>query len=140
MGLYRSQYFFMRLEKIEKAVYLTKNFDTVTLTQKSQFVATVTGSVGWEAISCGKPAVVFGQAWYSSLPGVFKYSHKLEIGNILSYEFSHEKLEHFYNILIRKTGVGIVDREYEAICEGYSNEDNTRNLKESLEKIIANIK
>lgn len=138
LGLCRGSYFFMRLGKIEKAVYIAKNFDTFALTQNAKFVATVTGSVGWEAISGGKSAVVFGQAWYSSLPGVIKYNHRLNIEDVLSCKFSHDELEQAYNELIKKTAIGIVDRDYEIVCNGYNDADNIQNLKESLKKIIEN--
>lgn len=137
LSLCRGKYFFMRLEKIKKVVYISKKFNTFTLTENAQFVATVTGSVGWEAISVGKPAVVFGQAWYCSLPGVFKYSHNLKVEKVLAYKFSYEELEKAYNILMCKTAIGIVDNDYARMFDGYSDVCNIQNLKNSLEKIVS---
>ena len=138
LGLCRGSFFFMRLEKIKKAVYISKSFDTFALTESAQFVATITGSVGWEAISSGKQTVVFGQAWYNSLPGVIKYNHRLNIEDVLSCKFSHDELEQAYNELIKKTAIGVVDSDYEIVCNGYNDVDNIQNLKESLKKIIEN--
>lgn len=46
--------------------------DNTALIDKSQCTAVVIGTAGWEALLRGKPALVFGHAWYSDCKGVFK--------------------------------------------------------------------
>jgi hypothetical protein len=46
----------------------TSSFDLI---DKAQAAATITGTVGWEAIIRGKPVLVFGNIWYLGCEGVF---------------------------------------------------------------------
>ena len=41
--------------------------------------ATITGTVGWEAITGGKPVIIFGRAWYKTLTGVYTFSPELDL-------------------------------------------------------------
>jgi hypothetical protein len=46
--------------------------DTYTLINRSQAVATITGTAGWEALLRGKPTLVFGYSWYRYAPGAYR--------------------------------------------------------------------
>lgn len=45
-------------------------------------VATVNGTVGWEAVHQGIPAVIFGSAWYQGLPGVIHVDQFQSVGDL----------------------------------------------------------
>lgn len=62
---------------------MSKETNTYELINKSQFVATITGTAGFEAISGGKPALTFGRAWYRCLPGVTVYNDKVQLSDIM---------------------------------------------------------
>ena len=132
----RLNYFFMRLALIDKAVYVGREVSTYDLIAHSQFVATITGTVGWEAISGGKCALVFGLAWYRKLPGVFEYNSNLQLEDILAYKINHKKVEEEYNNLMTKSFEGIIQMGYEEMVPGYSDLKNVEYLKKSLAKII----
>jgi len=71
---YRYRGYYESLAKI-KNVYLTPiKTGTIELIEKSRLVATVGGTVGWEAIIRNKPALYFGSSWYRDCPGAFKAS------------------------------------------------------------------
>jgi hypothetical protein len=57
-----------RLPNVELVPIETASFELI---DHSRAVASVSGSVGWEAINRGKPAMVFGEAWYQDCEGVF---------------------------------------------------------------------
>jgi len=63
-GMVRGPMFFHRLRRIQKVKILPSYANTHLLTDKSEFIATITGTVGWEAICKGKKALVFGYPWY----------------------------------------------------------------------------
>ena len=140
LGQYRDKYFFKRLNAIKNTVYISKEVNTYDLLINSKFSATVTGTVGWESISMGKPTLIFGKAWYSNLPGVIKYSNNLNIKDILNTKINHNELEEKYNKLIQKTAVGIIDRGYIANYPEYSDEKNAKNVYNSLKVIINSLK
>ena len=62
--------FFHRLSRIPGVEFVPSNTNTHALSKNAQFVASVSGTVGWEAIRQGTPAMVFGAAWYGSFEGV----------------------------------------------------------------------
>lgn len=65
-GYYRS---FAQLRN----THLVRNdVDSFSLIDGAEAVATLTGTVGFEAICRGKPAITFGDAPYNSFPGVFR--------------------------------------------------------------------
>ena len=95
----RGKYFFKRLKSIDKVVFVDRCVDTYELLRNSQFVATVTGTVGWEAISGGKPVLTFGACWYQHLPGAIHYHQGIELQEITNCRWSHEELERKYAAL-----------------------------------------
>ena len=106
-ALCRGKYFFKRLRSLPNVSYVTRSFDTYELMKQSQFVATITGTAGYEAITGGKPALIFGRAWYKSLPGVFAYKDDLRVDDILDCKINHAEVEAGVAALLKKTGKGI---------------------------------
>ncbi len=136
---YRGNYFFKRLQKLDKVRYMKKDVDSYALISQSEFVATITGTAGWEAISGGKCVVTFGQSWYQNFPGVFCYRDDLSLNDILKYKIDHKKLEEAYNNFIQHTADGIVDRGYIVNYPDYSDDENAIFVEKSLEKIIKSL-
>lgn len=89
---------------------MPSNADTHALSKNAQFVASVTGTVGWEAIRQGTPAMVFGAAWYSSLEGVIKYSPGLDFEKIATMKIDHEKLQSSTGALFSTTHEGVIEQ------------------------------
>ena len=85
--------FFDRLDRIPNLKFLPSYANTFDLIDQSEFVATVTGTVGWEAIRKGKNALVFGMPWYLNLPGVIQFHNGLTYEMILGYKIEHSTLE-----------------------------------------------
>jgi len=69
--LERSKDFYDRLLEYESLELVEADFSTFTLVDHSSAVCTIGGTVGWEAIIRGKPALVFGSLWYQSCESVF---------------------------------------------------------------------
>ncbi len=126
----RGAEFYRRLAAIDKAVYIGKDADTYWLMQHSQFVATITGTAGWESVTGGKPCLVFGLAWYVSLPGAVKYEPNISLEEVLSVKIDQEEQVVAFEKLISKTREGILDGVYEAIFPSYTHQT-------SIEKIVA---
>ena len=92
-GAMRGPHFFERLGRIPNLEFLPSYANTHELTKKSQFVATITGTVGWEAICKGKNALVFGMPWYRNLQGVVEFQKGIKYETVLNYKIEHFKLE-----------------------------------------------
>lgn len=132
----RGRLFYERLLKVGKVKYLSMNYNTYKLIEKSQFVSVVTGTAGWEAISGGKNVLVFGKAWYKTLPRVFCYDPAISLADILDCKVSHENLEEEYSRLMGKTFPGIMDMGYTAAFPEYDSLENVKNIKNFLLKIL----
>ena len=92
-GVMRGPQFFDRLERIPNLEFLPSYANTYQLIDKSEFVATVTGTAGWEAICKGKTALVFGMPWYRSLPGAIRFHKGITYEYIHNYKIEHSSLE-----------------------------------------------
>lgn len=68
----RDRNYYERLSQIPRVRFAPVNADHFQLLDGALLVASVNGTVGWEAVARRKPAVVFGEAWYQNAPGVFK--------------------------------------------------------------------
>ena len=99
----RLDYFFKRLKLIPNVKYVDRSIDTYALMEHAKFVATITGTAGWEAISGGKNALIFGRIWYESFPGVFQYHEGLRLEDITSYMIDHDALEKALYRYLEKT-------------------------------------
>jgi hypothetical protein len=133
---HRGDYFFKRLSLIKSVRYISKEVNSFDLINGCEFVATITGTAGWEALMVEKPALIFGLTWYQEFEGIIKYHNGLTLKDILDIKIDRDRVERDYNNLILKTANGIVDRGYIANFPQYSDENNSKHLKESLRKII----
>lgn len=134
-GYARGPMFFHRLRRIPGLVFVPSFSDTKVLTERAEAVATVTGTVGWEAIRQGTPAIVFGETWYGSLPGVHRYRAELDFDLILA-EFEHERLEAEAGALFARAHEGVVNRHYARIVEGFEADGNAAGVAEVLLKLL----
>ncbi len=129
----RDPLFFHRLRRIKNLVFLPSYANSQELTQACQFVATITGTVGWEALRNGKNVLVFGKAWYRKFTGVTEYSPTLSLEDILQ-PFKHEELENMVGYLMDNMAEGIIDGAYKS---NYSDFDKNVNKKAVVDYLYA---
>lgn len=67
----RSKEFYSHLLKDERVSFMNYQVDSIDLIKKSQFVVSIGGTVGWQALTLGKPCIVFGNTWYSTCKSCF---------------------------------------------------------------------
>ena len=60
------------LEKLERVRLVPHNVSSKRLALNARAVATITGTLAWEAALNHRPALVFGEAWYEGLPGAYR--------------------------------------------------------------------
>jgi hypothetical protein len=136
---HRGKFFFKRLSLLRKVKYLSKGINSFDLIKESQFISTVTGTAGWEAITSNKCCVTFGKTWYQEFHGIFKYHDNLDYKTIIQSKIDKSTLEKEYNDFIATTANGIVDNGHIPNYPDYNDSDNTEELKRSLIKIITQI-
>lgn len=138
MGFMRGPTFFHRINRLKNVVLIPENISSHELIRNCIFVAAITGTAGWEAISIGKLALVFGNAWYRSLPGTVKYSEGLTYDEIISIKNSHELLEKAVGQLHSRMHDGVIDRHYKGLVSDYDDDNNAVKIAETIKNLICN--
>ena len=136
-GEMRGPQFIHRLNRIGKVRLLPSYANTHELIDKCQFVATITGTVGWEAICKGKNVLVFGIPWYRDLTGVFSFREGLTLDEISNYMINHETLENQVGRLFSRSLVGnIRPLKRRHSSGGYDLESNAELAANSIVQLI----
>lgn len=133
----RPNIFFKRLSRIRKVKLTPITENTFKLIEKSQFVATITGTAAWESITGGKPALIFGNIWFETFPGIFKYNKDFKLEDLLNYKFEHKDLEKALNDLVNKMGNGLMDSSVlNKADKDYSATENINSISGLIQKLI----
>lgn len=77
-SIFRSKNYYDELLRIEKVRFLTVKEQIFSSIEDAKFVATITGTTGWEAVVRGIPVLIFGSAWYRYCEGVYHISNMIE--------------------------------------------------------------
>lgn len=109
-GRYRRPLFYHRLRRIPQVRMMPSHANTHDLTGGSDYVATISGTVAWEAILMGKPALVFGDTWMQALPGVTRYRPGLRHGDIADDAVDHDALQQAVGVLVAASHEGVLSR------------------------------
>ncbi|MCC5992635.1 MAG: hypothetical protein JJT99_08935 [Rhodobacteraceae bacterium] len=128
----RGPMFFHRLKRIPQVQFLPSHANTHALTSQAAFVATITGTVGWEAVRIGKPALVFGKAWYRSFPGVVTYREGLTFEDVAQLSWDHEALERAAGDLLARCHDGVIDRHYRKMLDDHDPVENAASVAQGV--------
>lgn len=92
----RIKEFYTDMIKNERVKLMPLDLDSYKLMQNATAVATVTGTVGWEAIMHKIPVIVFGFIWYEKMPGVLRVTDSNSAGHIMdfinTYSYDEQKV------------------------------------------------
>jgi len=132
----RGPLFFHRLKRIDNVVFMPSYANTNTLTAHCQAVATITGTVGWEAVRQGKKAIVFGNTWYSGFPGVFRWQDGLTYEKIEGADVNHDELERNAGALVDACHRGVIERHYVKIDDGHDPDENRTRVAKTLKALL----
>jgi len=75
----RDPMFFHRFARIPNLLMVSAETNSLDLIKHSRMVATVTGTAALEAAENGKPAVIFGHAWFRRIHGIFEFDPHIDI-------------------------------------------------------------
>lgn len=131
---YQSEYqrgpgFYQRLLAIPNVVFIDKKTSSHTLIEGSEFVASVTGAAGYEAVCAGKKALYFGKSVFKSLAGSFTYSNELTFEAFQKATFTFEELKASYEPFSQALGDGILDTFLIAEFREFNQETNLKNIE-----------
>jgi len=75
----RNRDFYLQVSRIKNVQFIKSDFGSFDLIDHAKAVATVTGSVGLEAVIRSKPVLCFGDAWYQLCHGVFNIKNNQDL-------------------------------------------------------------
>ncbi len=132
----REDSFYRRLRMIPNLRYVSPEVPSFELIRRSRCVATISGTAGWEAALMGKGAIHFGVAWYSSLPGVFRWQGAETLQQALAHRPDRAAFETAFDALSRKLYPGVVDPAYEEIVPDFDRQAAARDVAASLASVV----
>ncbi|WP_376691990.1 capsular polysaccharide export protein, LipB/KpsS family [Wenzhouxiangella sp. EGI_FJ10409] len=136
-GFMRGKWFYERLNGIANAELVPVETDTYELLHKCRFAATITGTVGWESITGGKPVLVFGPGcWYRTLPGVVFYSHDFRVEDILNTQIDHDELQEAVGQLLARCGRGEIFKRIGHPNPHLESTENHTRIADSIQRML----
>lgn len=135
-GYMRGPMFFHRLHRIDAVEILPSWANTHELTKNAMAIATITGTVGWEALQLNKPAIIFGSPWYLSLPGVTQFDENFDWVATINQENNPTNLEQAAGYLLEQAHTGVIDRHYEVIAKDYDKKTNIQKVAKTIVNLI----
>ncbi len=128
----RGPMFFHRLKRMPQVQFMPSFASTHELTAKALYVASISGTVGWEAVRKGKPALVFGPSWYAGLPGVHRWHSGLTHEAIVNGPPAHAALEQAMGQLLAQTHAGVIERHYKGLVPDFDPQRSAQSVAASL--------
>ena len=115
----RDYLYYERMKSIGDIHFLTMKSNQFELIKESSVVATISGTVAWEAVLMGKPVLFFGNVWYQDCPGVYliKTTEDLKefFANLANFTpISRDELE---NYILKKVSEGMEIEFSEESCK-----------------------
>ena len=84
----RSPLFYDAIQNISNLFIVNPEIETMQYIRKSQFVATISGSLGFEASIMGKKALIFGDCWYENCPNTYKWTKNIKFDDFINSNIS----------------------------------------------------
>tara|TARA_Y100001935_G_scaffold246347_1_gene240922 strand:- start:485 stop:1789 length:1305 start_codon:yes stop_codon:yes gene_type:complete len=103
--------YLQEIHKIPQVKLINSVIDSKKLIRHSDFIVTITGTVGWEAIILQKPVIVFGNVFYESYPGIIKFENWTFISKYIKQArdfkiIKDAELIKFITAILRTTYIG----------------------------------
>jgi hypothetical protein len=134
-GIVRGKSFYNELKELGNVDFIPLKTKSSDLFDKITLLATLTGTIGWEAFLEKIPVISFGFPWYGGIPCVQKYTKQL---NIMEFQeetrFKFEKIDYeaIYNRLVNT----LSDVSVKSECESYEKYiEFARRLQTMIERL-----
>jgi hypothetical protein len=132
----REESFFRRLKSIPNTFYVSSEISSFELIRRCSFLATISGTAGWEACLIGKGVVIFGVTWYTRVDGVFEWTDPDCIQKAINHKRDSERLKQSFDAVSKALYPGTVDRDYESIVPDYNVQKEAERAVTSLVSVM----
>jgi hypothetical protein len=105
----RAKYYYDDLLSNSRVRLLPLDSDPLKLVKNAQAVATIMGTVGWEAMAIGIPVIAFGLSWYEKYDGVLKITNEETASKIeefiANFKFDEKNLFAYLNAFCKNSSI-----------------------------------
>jgi hypothetical protein len=133
--------FYDRIASMHNVELVPLSYTSFELIDHAKASATVSGTVGWESVVRGKPALLFGHSWYRDCKGVF-VTHTVKdckdaIQKIQNgFQVDQNELICFAKVVEDFSVRGYIDKFYEKM-NIVSHEENVENLARAINEFTS---
>jgi hypothetical protein len=132
--------YYQQLADINNVKLIPPSMSTFDLIEKSQAVAVVTGTAGFEAVLRSKSVLLFGYTWFMDCEGVFQVRSIRECCEALSlidkgYTVDNEKVCCFLGAIDRVGVAGYAHKRFQ-VSDDVSYKENINNIVKNIFKIL----
>jgi len=124
----RDPMFFQRFARIPNLIMVCAESNSLDLIKHSKMVATVTGTAALEAAENGKPAVVFGNAWFRRIHGIFEFDPHIDIQTISLAEIDTNLVKKQQRYLIDRLHYINIDKGFFEQVANFDEDDNSQKV------------
>jgi hypothetical protein len=133
--------YYNKIASMPKVELVPLTYTSFELIDRAKATATVAGTVGWESVVRGRPALLFGHSWYKDCEGVFTIDTvedcKETIRKIKNgYRVNEGKVKLFAQIVENYSVKSYIDKVYEK-TNAVSPEINLINLAKAIHEFIS---
>lgn len=134
--LRRGEAFHGLIESLPNVRWVPDDTSSAMLVERAALVASLCGTVGYEALLIGKPCLYFGDPWYAGLPGAVRFDPGLDLEALARVEVKKGALDAAVNALVSAAADGIAMRRFTALLpEVGESEATARVTARSLARI-----
>lgn len=132
----RGEAFHRLIESLPDVWWVPDDTPSTVLVARAVLVASLCGTVGYEALLAGKPCLFFGHPWYEGLPGAFRFEPGIDLEEVARCRVDKAALDAAVNAMVGAAADGIVTRRFTALVpDGGESEAMTRLTARSLVRI-----
>lgn len=99
--------FYTSIANVHNVQFVNENVNNFELIKHSKGIATISSTMGLEALLLNKPVLVFGERYYQSWPNTFKATDfrnlKTQIENMLSYQCDNDASDIIFEAIMRSS-------------------------------------
>ena len=135
----RNPFFFERLKGLKNVFFLKRSEETDEFLNKSDMIATICGTIGFEGLIKSKKCLVFGQAWYNNIHGVLKINNSTDekqINDFFYDQFDKTKFLNDLKKLLSTCDKGVISSNYEFMVNNFDKNVNCSQIINNLNKFI----
>lgn len=106
--MFRDTKFFARLGTLGNVCFVPDEADSDALIDGAAVTATVTGTVGFEALLRDRPCVHFGDAWYQGFPGAYPFTADIDLDKLANARINRAALDAAVNARFSAAADGLI--------------------------------